>query len=447
MLDGPLVTVIVGPEETGSGTAHAMTGCHFSSDTAQGGAVVEGKRIAGFAEDTVRVEIPLRDNGRVRSNNAIDTEVLATVAQAVASGKRVVLHAMDTSKLGSRCPSLDCLRQIQSNWGRSVQVVVDACQMRLSRGRLQYYLAQNFMVLITGSKFFTGPPLSGALLVPASASALMKQIATVPAGLELYSNRTDWPVAWRNIRSQLPSRPNFGQLLRWVAAVEEMRAYFDVPASYRFLALHEFSQVIRRLIAERPNLQLLSAFERAAADGLDDEEMSATTIFPFFIFGRGGFLSVEACTQIYWALNLDVSNLLPPSANARQRQVAGTLCHVGQPVKVSNQACGAAGTLRISAGARVVSETWHPHGVAASRHALAREFDQVRTILDKIDLLVENIDALGDIDEIKRRTLTGEAHSSRLVSRWTTMESIQPHPGHSQTPVQGISSVSGVTHG
>jgi len=194
--------------------------------------------------------------------------------------------------------------------------------MRLGRGRLRYYLDEEFLVLITGSKFFTGPPLSGALLVPARASAVMKQVGTVPPGLGLYTNRNDWPVTWHGIRSELPARPNIGQLLRWVAAVEELRAYFRVPDSYRFLALQEFSWVVRRLIAERPNLQWVPTNEKASADGLDDEEMAVPTIFPFFIIDRRKLLSVEACGRIYRALNRDVSNLLPSLATAEQRSTA-----------------------------------------------------------------------------------------------------------------------------
>lgn len=86
VLDGPLVSVIVGSDETGSGTARAMIGCHFSSDTAQGGGVIEGGRIAGFAEDTVRLEIPLREEcGRLRSASGVWPRTPSRRTQAAAS--------------------------------------------------------------------------------------------------------------------------------------------------------------------------------------------------------------------------------------------------------------------------------------------------------------------------------------------------------------------------
>jgi hypothetical protein len=410
LLQGPPVPVIVGSDETGSGTARAISGCHFSSSTAQGGAVSEGDRIKGFGENTARTEIPLRDGfGSLRSSEAIDREVLAAVSGAVAAGKSVVLLAMDGSKFGSRCPSFDCLREVKTNWGRSVQIVVDACQVRTGRRRIRYYLDHDFMVLVTGSKFFTGPPLSGALLVPAAASSVMKQATAVPAGLGLYTNRNDWPASWHGVRSGLPSRPNIGQLLRWAAAVEEMRGYFNVPTYYRALALQDFSRAISQLIADRANLRLLPAFGQSGTDALDNEEMGVRTIFPFTVIGGGKALSVEDCGKIYRALNRDVSALLPQKATAHERELAACLCHIGQPVGIPDSTHGVTGTLRISAGARVVSGTWRAAGTAASLRYLTQEFEQVRIILDKIDLLVRNIDALSEMDEANKRPSMREA--------------------------------------
>jgi hypothetical protein len=389
-LGNSLVSVLVASDETGSGTANATMGRHFSSATSLGASVLKGARLTGFAEDITTVAIPLREaSGVLRPNAAIDQHVINATAQAVAAGKRVVLHVMDSSKFGWRCPSLDCLQQIQARWGGSVQIVVDACQLRLGRQRLAYYLQQNFLVLITGSKFFTGPPFSGALLVPANLSRIMQRVDAVPAGLKLYANRSDWPVCWQGVRSQLPLQPNVGQLLRWAAAVEELRDYFAIPVSYRSLAIQTFSSTVERLIAERPNLQLLPAYEKAATDDLDDEEMTARTIFPFFVRRHGKLLSFEACGQLYRALNCDVSHLLPRSATARQHQVAAQICHIGQPVGVIDRLGSLAGTLRISAGSRVVSETWHAANQVASLEKLEEEFAQIQTILDKIDLLVE----------------------------------------------------------
>jgi len=79
------------------------------------------------------------------------------------------------------------------------------------------------------------------------------------------------------------------------------------------------------------------------------------------------------------------------------------LCHIGQPVGIPDSTGDIAGTLRISAGARVVSGTWRQAGTPASLRELTQEFEQVRIILDKIDSLVRNIEALSEIDEANTR--------------------------------------------
>jgi hypothetical protein len=400
LLGGPLVNVIVAADETGSGAPEATRGLHFSSFTAQGEPVFKGERIPGFADDTTNISIPLREkDGELRGNAAIDRAVAAAVAESVASGKRVVLHTMDSSKFGWRCPSSECVRQIQENWGRSVQVIVDACQMRLSRPRLGYYLSRGFLVLITGSKYFAGPPFSGALLVPAAVSAVMERMDSIPAGLRLYANGNDWPIRWRGVRAKLRSVPNVGQLLRWCAAAEEMRAYFDVPAAYRLSALQKFASTVEELLAGRQNLQLLPAYESSGVEALgpaalDDEEMATRTIFPFLVRRHGKLLSLDDCARVYRALHCDMSHLLPALAPVAQRHVAAASCQIGQPVPVLDRSEGAVGTLRISASARVVSETWRASGESGPPNELNRRLDQVRLILDKIDLLLENLDAL-----------------------------------------------------
>jgi hypothetical protein len=264
---------------------------------------------------------------------------------------------------------------------------------------------------------------------------VFKLAAAVPVGLGLYTNRNDWPVSWHGVRSGLPGRPNIGQLLRWAAAVEEMRGYFKVPTYYRSLALQEFSRAVSQRIADRANLRLLPAFGQSGTDAFDNEEMAIRTIFPFTVSCGGKALSVEECGKIYRALNRDVSAMLPQSAAAREHELAARLCHIGQPVGIPDSTVGIAGTLRISAGARVASGTWRAAGTAASLRELAQEFDQVRIILDKIDLLVKNIDALNEMDGANKRLSMRPAEavplsfSTSATANRTETPLRLPHPG------------------
>jgi hypothetical protein len=178
-----------------------------------------------------------------------------------------------------------------------------------------------------------------------------------------------------------------------------MRAYYSIPETYRKMALRMFSFEVARMIFSEPDLHLLPAQEGASQSNIDDEEMAVRTIFPFFISCGRELLSVEDCGRIYRALNCDVSWLLPRSATVRERKVAAQCCHIGQPIAAPAPAGEIRGTLRISAGARVVSDTWCALGLAASLQKLDEQFGQIRTILEKIRTLVKNLDSLESMCE------------------------------------------------
>ncbi len=394
LLGAPLVSVITAADETGSGTAFVACGRHFNDMTAQGVAVAKGGPIVGLTEGTESIAVPSRDErGTLRSSDEIGGDITRAIAGSVAAGKRVLLFAMDRSKLGLRSPSLDVLRWIAATSSDDVQVVVDACQARVGRKRLRWYLERGFMVLLTGSKFFTGAPFSGALLLPPKLVERYRGIDGLAPGMGDYTNRSDWPVTLPGLRIALPARANLGQWSRWVSALEEMRAYFAVPASFRELALAQFAEVVPRLIDREDCLQPL-LLEKEMPDEIDDEEMAIRTIFPFFVrHGSGKLLTQSQTVKLYHALNDDVSPLLPATLPAMQRLLAARRCHIGQPVGVADGRGNTVGALRIGAGARFVSEAWRGDAVSA-RENLRAEFDQVRAILEKIRLLVRHFEEI-----------------------------------------------------
>jgi hypothetical protein len=393
LLGTPLTSVIVACDETGSGTALSARGRHFGTLTAQATAVEKGSPVAGLSGLTRSIGIPSRaGNGRPYAAAEMDAMVIDAIMKAVREGDKVLLLGMDASKFGRRSPSDACLLEIRERWPDVVQVAIDACQFRLGRRRLRWYLDLGFMVLVTGSKFFTGPPFSGALLIPRDASRRLSGADDVPAGLRDYTNASDWPEHWSGFRSRLPARVNIGQWLRWEAALEEMNAYFAVPASFRIAALEQFAAATPRLIAHSETLALLpDAMPHSCGGG----KMALRTIFPFIVRRDGQALSSDACLAIYRALNRDVAGILPDDAPARERRIAAQPCHIGQPVTLHESAGVRTSALRISAGARFVSESWSPDEDAAAAN-IGREIEQVAMIVEKIDLLVRYFEALAE---------------------------------------------------
>jgi hypothetical protein len=393
LLGPELTTVIVAADQTGSGTADTARGNHFSGATAHGSRVRKGEPIAGLADSVTSVALPLLDaSGDFHSSAATDAQVLGAIEQSIANGGNVLLQIMDSSKLGWRAPSDACLDEVAARWPDQVQVVVDACQMRLGRPRLKQYLDRGYMVIITGSKFFTGPPFSGALLVPKGLSNALDAVTAIAPGLREYTSRSDWPMHWHSLRSHFPIRANFGQWLRWEAALEEIRAYYEVSDDFRLRALTEFGDGVQRIIASSPSLHLLPLQQRPEDGSLGDEELAQPTIFPFVIRHHGRVLPLDDCRKIYRALARDARMDVSADARGRDQKIAAQLCLIGQPV-----ALGESAALRICASARLVTECWSSDEDIA-RENLRRELGYVGAVVAKIEWLLANIDGLSAME-------------------------------------------------
>lgn len=400
LLGSPLTTVIVASDQTGSGTVHTAHGRHFSDRTANGSPVRKGEPIGGLAEALSSIGLPLTNaDGEVRPQADTDLLVLGMVERAIAGGSKVLLQVMDSSKLGWRAPGDQCVREISARWPGAVQIVVDACQMRLGRRRLGEYLDRGYMVLVTGSKYFSGPPFSGALLVPGEVSRAVDTVDDVAAGLGDYSARSDWPKRWHALRSHFPNRPNFGQWLRWEAALEEIRAYYRVPGTFRRSAVRELGTGIARIIGTSPSLRLLPAQPSAPDGGVDDEEMALSTVFPFTLDRDGQALALEDCRDLYRTLARDARDVIATDGT-EAAELAAQACLVGQPVELGGRNGAARAALRICVDARHVSEAWSPDANVARRN-LQCELGRTAAVVAKIELL---------LGLSGQRTITGRAH-------------------------------------
>jgi hypothetical protein len=397
LLGPTLTTVIVAADQTGSGTAYTARGCHFSAATANGSPVQKSGPVAGLAHSITSVAVELLDDdGECRPQAETDSRVLEAVEQSIASGTGVLLQIMDSSKLGWRAPSDQCLDEISARWPDQVQIVVDACQMRLGRPRLKKYLDRGYLVIVTGSKFFTGPPFSGALLVPAGLDKTIEGIAEIASGLCEYSSRSDWPMKWQGLRSRFPIRANFGQWLRWEAALEEIRAYHSVPDEFRLTALTAFGEGVERIIASSPSLHLLAPQQRSEDRGLD-HELAQRTIFPFVIRRDDRVLALDGCRKLYRALARETCEGVSAEVREPDAEIAAKVCLTGQPVALGQSAPDPVAVLRICAGARLVTETWSSDADAA-RGNLQRELGRVGAVVAKIEWLLAHLDGLNWTD-------------------------------------------------
>ncbi|MFZ6721744.1 hypothetical protein [Undibacterium sp. Ji49W] len=275
------LVIMADANETGSAVPSALTARHFSERTALGEQVSAGSHIAQAKEVDI-VSISLRQpDGTVRDSHDVDSEVETLTQQAIQRGQAVMLILMDVSKTGMMAPSLNTVVQLRARYPQ-LQIMVDACQFRLSNASLQAYLDQGYMVAMTGSKFLCGPSFSGALFLPGAMRPDLKTIR-LPASLHAYSSRADWPSDWIGAQG-LPAGPNYGLLLRWVAALEELRAFRALPDAAILAFIQQFQHAVHDYFAGHPSLAMLpvAAPDRSAimtAQGWD----CYTTIFSFVL--------------------------------------------------------------------------------------------------------------------------------------------------------------------
>ncbi|HUA77453.1 MAG TPA: hypothetical protein VMA86_07255 [Acetobacteraceae bacterium] len=391
----PVLTILIAPEETGSGVPIAARGRHFAIDTALGHAVAREAPVAGFRPDTTLAAIRLRDHsGAARPLAAVESEIEQTVAAGIAAGRRVVLHALDLSKTGLLAPRPALLKTLRARFGAGFDIVVDACQARLSRASVRAYLDLEAVVLITGSKFLTGPPFSGALLLPGTIAARLAH-GRLPEGLDAYFGREEFP-ARCPAADFLPPTGNYGLALRWVAALAELGALLRISQPRRAAIVARFADTVRAEAAADPALRLLEhPLPERGPHERPWERLPSVFAFAVRAPFAERWLDPDEARAVYRWLNADLSEALPEAPAA----LAARICHIGQPVALPQ--CdflpGLMGVLRVACGARLIAGEPSHRGLGPAER-LAREFADVRTVFAKIRLIRASWSRLAAID-------------------------------------------------
>lgn len=320
--------------------------------------------------------LPARDAaGRLRPVAAMDQAVERAVSQARQAGERVLLVLTDVSKTGLIAPSPACVLQLQQRFGSSLQVLVDACQLRLAQHTVRAYLSRGFLVALTGSKFMGGPSFSGALLVP-------HQHPLLPSPLEA--------VLEQNILAP-------GPLVRWMAALADLEAFARIPEALTHGFLAHFAQQMVRFMAQHPRLEPLPGREldrSALFTGGSPEPPSwdqVQTIFPFLLHrapqGLGdSLLGPNALQRLFQDLPRRLDGFPGPITGAQRRAPAPIRGRLGQPVRCGQRAGQELSALRLCSSARLVLQgvgTEEPWPDAARvRHAADQCAQQAGQLLE-----------------------------------------------------------------
>ncbi len=389
-----LTTILPGAEETGSGVPLATCGRHFASRTARGHAVCKGVAINGFAQDAEHVTLPLRGKGGERvPDDALFAACAQHMARAVREGRRVLLYLLHVSKTGQLVLPASRVRALCALHPGKVDVLVDACQARLRPHHVRQYMDWGWAVMVTGSKFFTGPPFSGALFLPDAWLERLRQ-NSLPAGLAAYATRAEWPDL--PATRILPTGLNAGLFLRWSGARAEMAAFAAVGDGQKYTRLHQFMVAAEAALGACPFVRLLPS----APQPVQPEEWdSLPSIFAFAVLAHGGVLDLAQARRLHGLLLADLTAHLPAGAGAAERALAALPCHVGQPVAIATAEGGeeGMGALRVSASARHVSGTGGLCGTVEDGQTATPDHPVAR-MLAKLGLILHYWPDLADLE-------------------------------------------------
>lgn len=335
----PLLNVVTAPYEVGSGTVLAAGALHFdtitpSGSTQKAGSSVDDHLAARVTTTTVSIRRP---GGAIRDAEDIDDEIRVLVERGVESGHDVMLHIVAHSKTGMHAPSLDLLAELEWRLGDRLHVVVDAAQGRISRRGLSEALGARRMVILTGSKFYGGPPFAGAVLVPQRYIAMARG-GRPPAGFGDYFTAEQAPKSWSAWRSALPSGGNIGLLLRWESAMSEIERYYAEDPDVRFNVMRTFATRLRTVLGAMETVRLEESPSPLLTDGVQRLLESKQTVFSFAVRGIP-----------------EPERLRRVQARLRRRAGGGEgpAIQVGQPVTVGEDGSS---LLRVALGAPVLCE-------------------------------------------------------------------------------------------
>ena len=211
----PIFSVVTCPEELGTGSNTAIKGKYFFGTNQFEENVDKGINIHPDV-NIIQQAFPARDEeGNILNHKA---EILKVIEEK-SKDHQVIANLV----IGSKSGIVDNISMIPRA-NDNVFWVIDVCQMRTTPKLINSLIRLNCMVMLTGSKFYQSPPFCGALLVPKTISSKLKNISdkAIEPFLKIFST-SDISNTHPELRNKFKKNENYGTLLRWEAAISEMK--------------------------------------------------------------------------------------------------------------------------------------------------------------------------------------------------------------------------------
>ena len=315
-----------------------------------------------------------------------DAAVLDAVETAIARGARVLLQIMDPRSSAGARRAQACLDEIARRWPRQGpgrrRCLPDAAWP--PPAALPISIAATWCWSPARS-FSAGPPSAARCWCLRRSRTRSTRRGDRAGLLGLCQPQRLAEGAGPALRSRFASRPNFGQWLRWEAALEEIGAYYRVPDAFRAKALREFRAGIESLIAAVAVASAWSQPRRTPAPTM--RSCAQPTIFPFTL-QRGGRRAcppmIAACCIARWR----GSSAAAICGSAADRDDRGAPLPDRPAGRARARGASRPRRLRLCVGARLVTEAWSPDAARRAAQSAARARSRRRRSIAKIELLL-----------------------------------------------------------
>jgi len=306
----PIFSVVTCPEELGTGSNTAIKGKYFFGTNQFEENVEKGVNIHSDV-NIIQQAFPARDQeGNILNHK---NDILKTIDEK-SKDHQVIANLV----IGSKSGIVDNISMIPRA-NDNVFWVIDVCQMRTTPKLISSLIRLNCMVMLTGSKFYQSPPFCGALLVPKTISSKLNNISekAVEPFLKIFST-SDISPSHPKLRSKFRENENYGTLLRWEAAISEMKLLSFFGEDMVTSAIDRWNAFV---ISQ---LQINSDFFEL----MPDQQFTNRSIISFNVKHQdGSLLSDDELRVLY----------LKVCANERDDFYDFKKIIIGQPVKYDNK--------------------------------------------------------------------------------------------------------------
>lgn len=375
-----ITSIIVSPNESGRGVFEAASGKYFE-DVQVDEVISKAGEILWNQTSINPVVISTRDEHGVLLNpDQIDQVFKNECIKAISSGSHVVARILYPSKTHVSAPSLSCVRDIYSNHSGSIDVLVDACQLRCKFDKITEFINIGWMVEVTGSKFLTGPPYSGALITPINMRSRINDV------LEHLMFRPPFfsHIFYRQSLTNFVNHKNsYGSIFRWLPALLEAKIYNDIPEELKIDWNDKFKEAVKIRLECSPYLSLIDT------DINELHSNGGPFIFTFQVQVLTDNniemrpLNEGECNYMYKILNSDATNVIR-SKDPNEILILAKPVNIGQTVCLGSYP-NTISVLRFVLGVRFFNNNY----IYNSESSFSTELNEAYQALSKIEIIAK----------------------------------------------------------